>query len=522
MSAVYPTSVLIEMLMQVPLVDGSGNILVDGSGNILTGSGWMDVSANVLTDGDITWSRGNTGRTVFDRVANIGSMRFTLNNSEYNSALLAGYYSPDHLNVSADFNLSTEVRLTITENSVVHQEWQGTISRIQPEANQNGKKRTVITAEDWMAHAYRDKIRGITVQTNKRDDQILTTLLALASIQPFGTDFSTGDDTYTYSLHDENSLTSTLARVFQKLAMSGLGKIFLTGYGTLTYRSRSGLILSGTPAATLDDTMSDIRVYRDKSQRVQDVIVSTYPVQLDTTPAVLWASQREITIPASDSVTFDISLRDPSGRATRVSATAITAAVANTDYKMSSVSGSGTDMNANFSAAYDLKADVVTVTLANSHASNTGYVWFYQVRGTGVYLYEPRTVSDVTGQPDGETLDVDMVYQDDPAVGDDILGLLVLWNIGDQTQVESVAFIDNTNQTLMSAAFLDCNELVSIAETQTGINSNYLINGWTKTLSKGTIITPTWYLASANQLTGVCFLDVVGLAELDSTAYLGA
>jgi len=521
MSAVYPTSVLIEMELRVPLTDESGNILTDESGNILTAQGFTDVSADVLTAGDVVWTRGNNGRTIFDRVANIGTMRFTLNNSEANSAQTAGYYSPDHASVATAFNLNTRVRLTITENAVTHEEWYGTINRIQPDSNQHGKKRTVVSCEDWMANAYRDKILGITVQTNKRDDQIITTLLTLASNQPLATSLATGDDTYAYALHDENSLTSTLGRVFQKLAMSGLGKIYLTGYETLTYRTRSSILLSGTPAATLSDTMTGIRVTRDKSQRVKEIFVTTYPAQLDTSAAVLWESQRERSLAAGASVEFDVSLRDPSGRATRIAASALTTPVADTDYKFSSISGSGNDLNADLGITATLKADVVTMNLTNNDAG-TGYLWFHQQRGTGVYLYEPITVSDVTGQADGETLDIDMVYQDDPAVGDDVLGLVTLWNTYDQSDVEAVTFIANTNQTLMTAAFLNLNQLVTIEETQTGISDNFLINGWSKTLRNGTIIQPTWYLARANQLTDVCYLDVVGAAELDSTAYLGA
>jgi hypothetical protein len=521
MSAVYLTNVKIEMVLNIPLVNQDGDYLTDENGNILVAQGWSDVSADVLTAGNVTWTRGNNGKTIFDRVGNVGTLRFTLNNSEANSALTAGYYSPDNVNVAARFNLDTQVRLTITENAVVHQEWQGTISSIQPESNQHGKKKTVIMAEDWMANAYRDKIRGITVQTSKRDDQIITTLLTLASNQPLATSFSTGDDTYTYSLHDENSLTSTLARVFQKLAMSGLGKIFLTGYGTLNYLTRSTLLVSTTPDATLNDTMTSIRVTRDKSQRIQDVFVTTYPAQLDTSTAVLWSSQRERVIAAGASVEFDVSLRDPSGRATRISATALTTPTADTDYKFSSISGSGNDLNASLGITATLKADVVTMNLTNN-AGLTGYLWLHQQRGTGVYLYEPITVSAETGQADGETLDIDMVYQDDPNVGDDILGLVTLWQASDQSNVEAVSFVANTNQTLMDAAFLDQNDLVEISETQTGINEAFLINGWSKTLTNGTILQPTWYLVSANQLSGLCYLDLVGSAELDSTAILGA
>lgn len=520
MTAVYPTSVTVEMYLTAPLVDETGKILVDEAGRILVAEAWVDVSADVIVPSE-TWTRGNSGRTIFDRVSNIGSYVFVLNNSESNSQLTAGLYSPDHNSVAHRFGLDTKVRLTIVENGVTHEEWQGTISRIAPTFGIYGDRTTAITCEDWMAHAYRDKIRGVTVQSNKRDDQILTTLLTLAAQQPLATSFSTGDDTYTYALHDENSLSSTLARIFQKLTMSGFGRIYLTGYETLVYKSRSDLLLSGTPAATFADNMQGLKVLRDKNQRVKDILVTTFPAQIDASAAVLWASQRERELTAGESVEFDISFRDPSGRATRVAALSIVTPVVNTDYKFSSVSGSGTDLNASLGITVVLKADIATVTLTNN-AGVTGYLWFHQQRGIGVYLYEPVTSYSETGQRDGETLNIEMVYQDDPNVGDDIKTLVTSWFVVDQTDIQGLTFIANYSQDFMTAAFLPPGSLVAVQETQTGIDSNYIINGTSKTFLSPGVLQVTWFLVPANQIAGVCLLDVVGLAELDSTAILGA
>lgn len=519
--AVYPTTVRFEMFLSTQLLtDESANILMDELSTILTVGEWVDVSADVIAP-SATWTRGNSGRTIFDRVANIGSMSFVLNNSSSNSQLTAGLYSPDHDNAQSGFGLNTLVRLTIIENGVTHQEWQGTISRIAPAYGVYGEQTTQITCEDWMAHASRDKIRGITVQTNKRDDQILTTLLDLAAVPPLATSFATGDDTYTYSLHDENSLSSTLMRVFQKLMMSGLGRLFLTGYETLTYLTRSDLIVAGPPAATFADDMQGLRVTRSKKQRIKEHLVTTFPAQLDSSPAVLWQSQRERELTPGESVTFDISFRDPNGRATRVAALSLTAPVANTDYKFSSVSGSGTDLNASLGILVTLIADVATVTLTNNAGVN-GYLWFHQQRGTGIYLYEPVTAYNSTGQTDGETLEIDMVYQDDPNVGADISTLLTSWYVVDQSDVESLTFIANVSQDFMTAAFLAPGSVVSVQETQTGIDDVYIINGTSKKFLKPDVFQVTWYLTPANQIGSGCFLDVAGTAELDSTAVLGA
>ena len=515
-------TIVYEMFLLAPLVDGSGNTLVDGDGNILIGPAWVDVTADVLAPSNPTWNRGNSGRTIFDRVANIGSFNYQLNNSEYNENETLGYYSPDHANVASEFGLDTKVRITIMEGANTHKEWQGEISSIKPAFGRYKSRRTSITCEDWMAHAYRDKIRGVTVQTGKRDDELLATLIALASTPPSGgTDFSTGDDTYTYAFHDENSITSTLARVFQKIMMSGFGRLFLTDYETLTYLSRSDLLLSGSPAAVLSDSMTDVQVSRSKAQRIKDILVTTYPSQVDSSAVVLWQSQKEEQILAGETITFDVSLRDPSGRATRVAALSLETPVADTDFKFSSTSGSGNDLNGSLTISYVLKADIVSVSLTNTSGS-TGYLWIHQIQGIGVYLYEPVTKEALTGQRDGETLTIDMVYQDDSSVGADILTLLTYWFLFDQSDVESVTFLANKNQHLMDAAFLKEGDLVTIEETLTGVSNNFIINGISKTHAPGNKLWVTWYLIYANQISGVCRVDVPGLAELDSTAYLGA
>lgn len=519
--AIITCTITVEMWLDAFLVDESGNYLVDENDNFLVADGWYDITNDVLIQSNPTWTHGNSGRTIFDRVANIGTFTFALNNSEWNQAQLAGYYSPDHGNRATRFGLDTKVRITIVEGVTTHEEWQGTINTISPIAGQYKERQTLITAEDWMAHAYRDKIRGITVQTNKRDDEILTTLLSIASEAPDATNFSVGDDTYTYALHDENSITSTLARVFQKLSMSGLGRIYLDGYNTLVYKSRSDLLLAGATDATFSDDMTDLKVSRSKSQRVKEILVTAYPSQIDTTPAVLWVAQREISLTSGQEITFDISFRDPEGRATRVAALSLETLTADTDYKFSSVSGSGNDLNGSLTATITLKADIATVYLKNN-SGGTGYLWFHQQRGTGVYLYEPVTIVSQTDQPNGETLNIDLIYQDDQFVAQDISSLVTFWYTSDNSDVESMTFIANKSQDLMDAAFLPCGSLVTIYETQTGIASSFIVNGTSKTLLAGKYIQVTWYLTYANQISGVCKLDVVGLAELDSTAVLGA
>lgn len=516
-----PCTLTVEMTAEAFLVDQDGNFLVDENGDNLTAAGWQDVTADVMTSQAPTWTQGNNGNSLFDRVGNVGSFVFVLNNASSNSAGLVGYYSPDHNNRETFFGLDAKVRVTVSEGVNDHEEWYGKIVKIEPIPGQYGERKTQITCEDWMSFAYTDNIRGITVQLDKRDDEILETLIALASEAPLDTDFSTGDDTYSYALHDETSDTSSLARVFQKLAMSGMGRINLMNWGVLTYRPRSGSLIETEPQAILTDSMLSMSASRNKANRVKNVTVSTFPVQRDTSPAVLWTAQRELSISAGDTKIFDVYLRDPSGRATRVAALSLETPIANTDYKFSSVSGSGSDLNANLGISYELKADIVTVSLTNN-AGATGYLWVHQIQGTGLYLYEPVAATGDTGQPDGQNLVIDMVYQDDPSVGEDIAGLVTSWYAADQTDVDAVTFNANRDQDHMDAAFLVPGDLVQINETQTGIGRNYFINGTSKTMTVYNVLMVTWYLVQANQISSAWFLEVPGFSELDSTTILGA
>lgn len=511
----------VELDLPVFLIDQNGFFLIDSSGNYLMGLGWYDITNDVVLSHGFTWTRGNSGRGVLDRVADIGTFTFALNNSEYNERGIYGLYSPDSPNRQERFGLSTKVRLTLYSGGNEYKEWQGKISTIVPLIGRYRQRMTLITAEDWMANAYRDTVYGITVQQNKRDDEILNILMPLASKQPLAKSFLTGDDIYTYALHDEDSTGTTLGRVFQKLAESGMGKIFLDDYETLKYVPRSSMIISGAPAAVFDNNMRDMKLSRSKSQRVREVIVKTYPVQLDAVPVVLWQAQREISLTPSQQITFDISFRDPNERAVRVAATQLTTPAANTDYKFSSTSGSGTDLNASLSITTVLKGDVATITLKNN-AAVTGYLWFHQQRGLGVYLYEPLIIREATGQPDGEILTIDMVYQDDYNVGKDIAQSLKYFLSTDRTDIESITFFGNHDTTLRDAAFLPLNSLVGVKEAQSGISASYLVNGYSKTLRPGRVLEVTYYLTAANQIDNACYLDVVGMAELDSTAYLGA
>ncbi len=209
-------------------------------------------------------------------------------------------------------------------------------------------------------------------------------------------------------------------------------------------------------------------------------------------------------------------LRDPSGRATRSASYSTVPPAATTDYKFSSTDGSGIDKNADLTISYAVGADTVDVTVTNT-SGVTGYLWFFQPRGKLVYLYEPVSVFGYTGQDRGQNLEINMWYQDDVFVAQDIVTVVSSWYAVPISNISSVSFYASANDTLMLAALeVQPGDLVLIKEIQTGVNATFFVNGKkTEITAGGRIIKVTWALTPANQLLDVFILDL-GALDVDA------
>ena len=79
-----------------------------------TAGAWTDVSADVLQSDKPRFESGIRDNGATDRVASTGRLTFTLDNSNLNSAGLAGYYSPGHANARSGFSTGIPVRFKVT------------------------------------------------------------------------------------------------------------------------------------------------------------------------------------------------------------------------------------------------------------------------------------------------------------------------------------------------------------------------------------------------------------------------
>jgi len=498
-----------------PLLDPDGLVINDPDGfAIEVLSGWVDITSDIRTSVPVSYSTGNPNNDIEARTADEGVLRLAYDNSASNGEGLAGLYSPDHVNADECFVQNQPIRIRLVSNAITYYQWRGSISTIEPSAGSYGERVTYVEAVDFMRYFYETDFTNVNVQTNKRDDELLTTLLTQLPRQPENTDFDTGNDQYTYAFHDETNGTSHIITVIQKMMMSGLGKLFVRGgttYSeTLTYINRQNIFDPGSAVAALDNNMVGLQLIRDESSVVKKVSVTTYPVQIDSTDVILWQLNTPLQVDPGIPKTFTMSLRDPDGRATKVAALSLVDPVADTDYKFSSVSGSGNDLNADLDFSYSDGTNSIDVTVTNN-STKVGYLWYFFPRGKGVYLYEPVPTSKLTGQSFGKTLSIDMPYQDDEIVGTSIASLYSGWFSVARSNITSCKIIGNKSDALMTAALtVQPGDYVTIKEDQTGIDTGFIVNGIDKELipiGDGVLVNATWYLCQAQIVTGF-ILDV--------------
>ena len=77
------------------------------------GSAWTSILTDVRTAPPSVLSRGLSGCELADRVADVGTLDFALDNSAGNSGGKLGYYSPDHANLRAGFGIGMKTRLKV-------------------------------------------------------------------------------------------------------------------------------------------------------------------------------------------------------------------------------------------------------------------------------------------------------------------------------------------------------------------------------------------------------------------------
>jgi hypothetical protein len=461
---------------------------------------WTDITADVLANEGINIHYGINGNGPRDRIASVGTMSFSLDNSAANSGAKLGYYSPDHANARSGFDIGLPLRCRIAYGTT-YTKHIGEIQSITPAADQYGKRTSDVISADFIYKMALHKLQRIAVQTDKRDDQLITTIISNMNSSPESTSYSTGLETYPYALHDVKDESTTALNAVARCVQSGLGYFYIAGDGAATYKTRQSRISGVTSSVTLNDTMVDLQVSRPIEKVLNTITIKSQPADVDdTATTIIYSLPKEIQLAPSESRDISAIYRDPSTLNERISAIdLVDPLVADTDYKMSSVSGDdGNDLNASLGVSLSVGGNATKITLTNN-ASVTGYVNHLQLRGKGVYLYNKNTyvAEDSASQSTYGTRSttIDLPYQDDFNVSVDIADALLDQYKDPMTYVDSVTFNANRSDALMTAALdLEPGDMVTITETLTGINTNFFIQSVDLDIKPNKIIHCTWGL----------------------------
>lgn len=402
------------------------------------GLGWTDVTEDLTTD-PLLVTRGFQSASPDDLIAAPSTFAFGLDNSAYNSARVQGYYSPDSAGVCAGFALGIRVRLQVALSSGgVYTRFVGFIQEIHPQPGIFEDQTTSIQAASWLQMASTTLAAGVTSQVNQRGDQLIATLVSLATIQPASTFFRQTEDVFPHALYDLDPASSTIMDGLDSVAKSGLTRIWEQADGTLVIEPRTiresgwhdqfavtDIAPPGRPSFLLT-AMPAMRTLAALYNRCQ---ITVHPARVDTVPVVLYSYQTTgspTAITPGQIVVMHSPYVDPSQQAQSVGGFAMIdnagaghpGQLPLADYKFSATAdGLGADLSAFFTVGVTFAGNEAVFTVQNI-GTVSGYLIKLQCRGQGIYDYQvvvaTNTATSSQAAMGQQNLSVDCPYHVDP------------------------------------------------------------------------------------------------------------
>lgn len=508
-------------------------VLTDEAGTALQMEqpGFTDVTEDVLLSRGVEFDYGILGSGYQDRVANIGTMKFRLNNTTTNSVGLLGAYSPDNSNCRSGFAVNGLARLSLTYGGVRYYKWRGVISTITPEAGAYGARYVDVDCEDVMLfyEEYTD-VNTQTLQTSQRSDQLYQTITNALRRQPVQQSFSTGSKTLAYGFDTATRNQATARNELNKIAITTMDYFMTNGDvgngGRVESQTYADRMKTTSSAASLSNTMYMLKVQRAQHEAADSFISVYHPRTIGTSQEILWAlTSQPIEIPPNSSSTITANYQDPNQQSTRIAGKDIdTTPTAVTDYNFGSYSdttGILGDMNTYLTTTITAGATASTIMFTNTHTSRTGYVNLFYLRGTAIRFFEAaERVANVSSPVGNHEIRIDMPYETSPLRAQDVADWAKDLYGSPYTSISSVGFHANVSSTLMGYALQrEPGDRVTIAETVTGISGDYYINGCKGHLYGKQMLDMEWVVEKAPNSTA-WLLGTAGKSEIGTTTYV--
>lgn len=487
---------------------------------------WTDVSADTKGIVPLVIERGIRDDSPASRVASTGTCTFAMNNLANNSGGVTGYYSPGHASCRAGFTKGAPVRVKLGSDSLFH----GRIRTIAPTPGKTGGNLTTVLATDYMDAAATFLLEAVPVLEDVTGDQVFHAIVGLMHQQPNGMVTFTGTETYTLALDNTRDEAVSVLQEMHRLAVSELGYAYQLRGGRLVYEARGTRVLNEPNASvTLTNTMHGLDVAEVSSVSLNRVQITVHPREIDAAAStVLFELVNPLQIGPGEVKTIIGPYRTAAspGITTRVGGLEMVTPVVTTDYTMNVASdGTGADLSASLSILTVFGANGVRFTLTNNDAG-PAYITKLQCRGKGVYDFRTvvvRAQNDAAIAADGvNALNLDMVYQEDPNVGQALADVL-LGGYGDLsgTRARRVDLLPDDPGLTANLHTKDISDRIALSETVTGATGEYYINGVRLEYKAGALARLSWWLTPAEPVS-YWTLGLAGASELGDTTILGA
>lgn len=505
--------------------------------------GWVNVSQDVRVDPHPKWNRGIMGNRPDDHVGYPGTMSFNLKNDASNLGGKNGYYSPGHANCWSGWTTGLPVRLSFVFEGQPFYKFYG---RIKPNGitvtpGQYGQRDVAVEVGDWMYFAGNHEMKSTLFAANQNIGQLVTLVNGNMPISPLAISIATGVENFP-TVFDMTTPGVTALSEYVKGAMSEWGYVYAkgdtTGGETLAVEAQNtrtnevvtqiprlnaycgkllnedsslilkedggALLINTVQAAVFDNLMGDgtqVGYGKTMANRITSTVYPRKPI----TGATLWSLNKSFQILPLQTITgYQCSYIDPNQQAVNISAdqgslsTAATA-TANED-------GSGASMNANLVATPVYGSDSTIYTLYNNNTTTALWVQTLTITGNAYLFY--ASVNNVQDNTASELangvvpLSLDFKYQASSTKAN-ALASYVLGQEGlPHVTADSVAMWANADEMRMYGFLaLEPGTKATFKESQSGINGDYFINGYTAELyPKGNVLfTP---LLNKNPLAG--------------------
>lgn len=492
---------------------------------------WTDVSRDVMPDFDgLVIERGFRSADVLERVAPTGTLTFSLDNTTLNLAGTVGYYSPGHGSAAAAFRRGTPVRVTL----LGRRQFRGQIHVVTPDPGSRGMRVTRVLAVDSMDQAGVTRVAGVPLLEDVRSDIMVEAVTARLPIMPAGLAIREGRDTFPIAFDNARDEKLTVAAEWRRIHGSEFGRLYQKADGTLMSESRGTRVEEHvTPVLTLDaDLLEEIEVSEISAKTITRVEVTTHAKREGSSPEVLASAGAPIyvrgSLEGSPPETIILPFRSLTGQSLnqRVGGKNMIPPESPTDWEAwhqvaADGSGQAFEQTADVDVTAVFSSNSVEITIVNNHIFNT-YVIGLQVRGTAIFDFQPVVsvvdADDETIERDGlQPIQVDMVYQADPAVG----RAVAEWILASQVSptVRAVRLLPHVDVTSPDMLSLDISDRVRVVEAQTGISGDFHIQGVRLEIGAEGQHSLLWWLAPADPNT-YWVVGVPGASELGSTTVL--